>query len=334
MPLNARLVEVFVQFAQHATGDFQVADILHQLAAASADILDIAGAGVVFNVGDRMQLVSATSPAVQSAEQIQDAMMRGPCMDARASGRVVIEEDLAAHPQRWPQFCEHAQSLSLRSVASIPLLARGHVWGALDVYRASAGSFDETFLRTAQALADVAVAYVVMAHDRDQARAAHQVAAHSATHDPLTGLGNRALLFAQLEQAITAASGSGIGVLFIDLDNFKSVNDQHGHLVGDQLLIEVARRVAGALRPTDILARYAGDEFVALCPDLPTPATLAQLQQQVQQALAAPLTLNDTELDVSASIGAAVLDPTMNSADNLLRAADQAMYEAKRRGRP
>lgn len=119
-------------------------------------------------------------------------------------------------------------------------------------------------------LADVACGYVVMAHDRQQAQDAQEQAAHAATHDVLTGLPNRALLYDRLNHAVaaTARNGQGVAVVFLDLDGFKAVNDTHGHHAGDELLRQVATRLAGAVRKGDTLARWGGDEFVVVCESL------------------------------------------------------------------
>ena len=155
--------------------------------------------------------------------------------------------------------------------------------------------------------------------------------AHGALHDDLTGLPNRRFLVARLRETF-AAEGSSAGLLYVDLDRFKLINDSLGHEAGDQLLQEVTRRFARALRPHDLVARVGGDEFVVLCPDVDDVNMVARLGERLTMALAEPIDLPGGRVVVSASVG--VLHAT-GPADpaSVLQDADLAMYEAKQLGR-
>jgi diguanylate cyclase (GGDEF)-like protein len=161
-------------------------------------------------------------------------------------------------------------------------------------------------------------------------RRAEQLA-HRALHDPLTGLPNRTLVLDRLEQALAglARSPGSVGVLFIDLDRFKEVNDTLGHDAGDQLLVETAERIRDVLRPTDTLARFGGDEFVILCEGLGGPEQGAVIANRIREAVAAPFVLGGQRTTVSASIGIALADGPEQNPAALLRAADIDMYRAK-----
>jgi diguanylate cyclase (GGDEF)-like protein len=162
---------------------------------------------------------------------------------------------------------------------------------------------------------------------------------HQALHDPLTGLANRALLLDRLEQALARrpsgrADEPGVAVALIDLDRFKSVNDGLGHAAGDAVLQTVGRRLAAAVRPTDTLARFGGDEFALLCEHV-SEDHVADLTQRMVEAATMPLEFEGTVLSVTASVGV-----TLNSrrqqaganAEELLREADIALYRAKDHG--
>jgi diguanylate cyclase (GGDEF)-like protein len=333
---DEQLVQVFHAFARNATGDLHLHDVLRNLCAAAATLLDVDGAGVVHHADDRMRFLHASSPHVHAAERLQDEITQGPCHEAAATGEAVAETDLAARPDRWPRFAEHAVTLGLRAVVSLPLQARGRVWGALDLYRSTPGPFPRRDMETAQILADVAVGYVVMAHDRDTARIAHDHAAHTATHDPLTGLPNRALLRDRLDHALAAwrRRPEHLAVLFIDLDGFKTVNDTYGHLAGDQLLVDVTLRLTSVLRSEDTLARFGGDEFVILCEDLPAETELRDeaiqaILDRIDAVLGQPTPTGRPPANVTASIGVALADEHTNTPDSLLAAADAAMYRSK-----
>jgi diguanylate cyclase (GGDEF)-like protein/PAS domain S-box-containing protein len=154
---------------------------------------------------------------------------------------------------------------------------------------------------------------------------------HEALHDPLTGLANRTLLRDRLEHAIARSERErgATAVLFIDLDNFKAVNDSYGHAAGDAVLVESARRLHAAVRPGDTVARIGGDEFIALCEHVNADSALA-VARRLQEALRPSFTAGGVEHQLSASIGVALGD---GEPDRLLGDADAASYRAKAAGR-
>ncbi len=167
--------------------------------------------------------------------------------------------------------------------------------------------------------------------------AAHNDAAHRATHDPLTGLANRELFLAQLERALAfgARYARKTGLLFVDLDGFKEINDTLGHAKGDVLLRGVSRRLLQCVRRSDAVGRLGGDEFVLLLPDVTSRRDVAYVRDTILDCLQAPLDLGDGQaLVVRASIGEAMSPIDGMNAEELLAAADAAMYRDKfdRRG--
>lgn len=159
---------------------------------------------------------------------------------------------------------------------------------------------------------------------------------HDALHDTLTGLPNRVLLMERLRHAVQLAQRSPeflFAVLFIDLDRFKVINDSLGHMVGDQLLITIARRLSNCLRPCDTVARLGGDEFVILLEDIKDTATVAIVADRIKNELALPFHLESNEVYTAASIGIAFSTMNYENPEDLLRDADTAMYRAKAQGR-
>lgn len=156
---------------------------------------------------------------------------------------------------------------------------------------------------------------------------------HTALHDPLTGLANRSLLVDRLEHAIAASArrNEHLAVLFIDLDNFKSVNDVLGHAAGDQVLITAAGRIRPCLRSEDTASRLGGDEFVVLLEGVEHEGDATIIASRILEFLHLPFVVGDQEVTIQASIGVAVADAPQD-AQTLLRRADAAMYVAKSRG--
>lgn len=148
---------------------------------------------------------------------------------------------------------------------------------------------------------------------------------------PVTGLPNRRGLRARLAAALRQLrrQPGSVTLLFCDLNRFKEVNDFYGHQVGDELLIEVGKRLQSTLRPEDMLARWGGDEFVILSPDIPTPMAAAQLAERLQVLVAKPWTTQDYSISPSMTVGIASTDDSEVTVDELLRRADLAMYSAK-----
>ena len=158
---------------------------------------------------------------------------------------------------------------------------------------------------------------------------------HLAFHDALTGLPNRALLLDRMEQSITVAARQNEkrGVMFIDLDRFKTINDSLGHDAGDTLLKEFATRLRSCLRKSDTVARIGGDEFVVLLNDVLIPETYATVAQKVISKLSLPMELAGETVQIGASVGIACFPNDGESAVELMKHADMAMYEAKSAGR-
>ena len=157
---------------------------------------------------------------------------------------------------------------------------------------------------------------------------------HRTLHDPLTELPNRQRFLDSLRQtrAQRFAAGSGVAVVFIDLDNFKDVNDSLGHHAGDELLVAVAGRLTGAVRPSDSVARFGGDEFVVLAAEVASLTDATQLGWRLTSALRRPFSVAGETVRVTASVGVAYSSDPEDLAEDILRKADAAMYLAKDRG--
>ena len=331
---EGKLAAVLSDFARTLATDFPIQKILDHLVERIVGVLPITSAGVTLISGaSAPRYVAASNSHALRYEQLQTTIGQGPCLLAYETGEAVAVPDLSTE-DRFPEFSEAALAVGLAAVFTFPIRDGDGRMGALDLYRDSPGALDRHDMDVAQTLADVAAAYLLNAQAREDARRASDRFRHGALHDPLTGLPNRALLQQRLEHAAQRAqrSHTNAAILFVDLDRFKQVNDTHGHQVGDELLLEVARRLSGLVRPGDTLARFAGDEFVFLCEDLDRALDVEVLARRVDEAFVHPFTLAGAEIAVSASVGVAFAGPGTEISDQLVAEADVAMYQAKRMG--
>ncbi|RAO76546.1 sensor domain-containing protein [Dyella jiangningensis] len=209
-----------------------------------------------------------------------------------------------------------------------PLTSHGNTVGALVLQSYSDAI---AYTETDKELLQFVSTQVASAIERKQAEARLH---HIARHDPLTDLANRDLFYQQLESALEHARrfGGRVGLLYIDLDKFKQVNDHHGHHVGDLLLREVASRIVSHVREADVTGRLGGDEFVVLLNALQSPNDSLHVAEKIRHALHAPFSLAGHEVRIATSIGVATHPEHGADPEPLTRAADGAMYEAKKLG--
>jgi diguanylate cyclase (GGDEF)-like protein/PAS domain S-box-containing protein len=175
--------------------------------------------------------------------------------------------------------------------------------------------------------------YVSKITDITERKRAEEQLQHQAFHDLLTGLPNRHLFMDRLGQTLKRTERRPerkVAVLFMDLDNFKIVNDSLGHELGDELLVAVVERLRGSLRSENTLARFGGDEFTVLIEDVKSPEDVVRVAERLVEDLQEPFVLGERELFVRASIGIAIGGASMTSSEDLLRNADMAMYRAKK----
>ena len=230
----------------------------------------------------------------------------------------------------------YLHSIGQRALAMLPLVANGRTLGLVELSSADPALFDARRLGYAEALAGEAALALENA-------VLHAELRQLAYHDPLTKLANRALFRERVEAALTASTGDPVTILFLDLDGLKAVNDRHGHGTGDALLIAVAARLQAILRPTDLAARLAGDEFAILLGDGASTDAGLIVGQRMVEAVGAQFEIGRHTVTTGASIGVAsttvpAASPLTHGAsvravDQLLGSADRAMYAAKAAGK-
>lgn len=249
-----------------------------------------------------------------------------PLLDELIEG---LQPRVLHHPVPDPVVRDAMERLGSARVAFAPIVTHRRFLGAIMVSWAQGtapADEERTVLWSLSALADQTA--VAMANIR-----LLQTAQHQARHDPLTGLANRLLLRERMELALAdqRRAGGVVAVCFLDLDNFKPVNDRLGHAAGDEVLVEVARRLRDRVRETDVVARVSGDEFVVLLRGLDDVAGARLVAGDLVEALGQPYLAHLVrEVRLSVSVGVAVALEHGDHPDALLRAADIAMYAAKR----
>lgn len=249
-----------------------------------------------------------------------------PWRQAVASGDPV---DRSRRVDLRPDMAAIAGSLGLAACWVFPVLVpEVAAPAAIIVWRAEEGrpwvSHQEVLHRITQL-----VALSIRRHEDDLALA------HAAWHDGLTGVANRAQFFARLDECARHGSSAGFGVLYLDLDDFKPVNDHHGHAVGDEVLRVVSERIRACVRPGDLVARLGGDEFAVLCRGIDSVDGLSPIADRVIRSVAEPVVVDGLELRVAASVGVACTASPQSqiSGDQLLDRADGALRRAKAAGK-
>jgi diguanylate cyclase (GGDEF)-like protein/PAS domain S-box-containing protein len=242
-----------------------------------------------------------------------------------SSGLIVPDWSTETRFSDVPFFRSHG----FRGGISVPVPGTWGPFGVLTVQSARLGQFNYEDIVFLQAVANIFAAAIARSEDEEKIR-------HQALHDPVTGLPNRILFEDRLTRALASARRRErqLAVLFLDLDNFKRVNDSLGHATGDEVLIASARRLANCLRDEDTLARFGGDEFVVLLPEIACNQDWVPVAKRIQETLQIPLEVEGRTIMTSVSVGAAIGghgQPDKDAAA-LVRDADLAMYAAKQRG--
>jgi diguanylate cyclase (GGDEF)-like protein/PAS domain S-box-containing protein len=270
---------------------------------------------VISGVGWRQELERGAALPVGEASHVGYTLL---------SERPVVVGDLAAETRFAP-----SELLVRRGVVSglaVAIHGRDAPFGVLAAHTARPRDFSDDDVNFVQAVANVLSTAVERHRDDERHRRA-------ALHDGLTGLPNRMLALDRIAYALGRRDreGGAVAVLTLDLDRFKLINDSLGHAAGDELLVALAPRLRDAVRPSDTVARFGGDEFVVVCDGLEGPEAAVAVAERLSRAVAEPVALRSGEHVIGASIGIAIAGPGRDTPESLLRDADAAMYRVKER---
>jgi len=316
------------RFGQLALEGTDIDELARRACRILTEVLEIDYGGVLklLPSGDELLLVAAVGmPEELIGEALVPADYRSQSGYALATGMATVVEDWQTESRFQQSDLQRSQGI--QSAAIILIKGKERPYGVIGAGSRARHEFSREDINFMQAIANVLANAIERRRTEEQTQ-------HEALHDALTGLPNRSLFLDRLQHALSvvARRQTSMAVLFLDLDQFKRVNDSLGHAAGDELLAAVAPRIEQALRPGDTVARFGGDEFAVLAEDVDNERGATRIAERIAEALARPFILRDREHFVSASIGIA-LGTGAEEPEALIRDADSALYRAKEHGR-
>jgi diguanylate cyclase (GGDEF)-like protein/PAS domain S-box-containing protein len=296
--------------------------VMQRICDRAASVTNAGAAVIELRDGDNM-VYRSTSAAVREHLGLRLPVAGSLSGRSATTGQTLICLDTSNDPRVDAEAC---RTVGVGSMIVTPLRTGNAIVGVLKVIAAEPGHFDDD---DAGALELLAVPFATAMTNAWRLEATSQ----QAMSDPMTGLANRAYALHELERSLARQHrhGGHTAVIFVDLDRFKAVNDTWGHAAGDELLSSVAEKLRQAVRTTDTPARYGGDEFVIICEGLTAPEDAEVLAQRLVRAIPGTYQLESGTASIGASVGVAVAAAAVPAAQ-LLRLADEAMYEAKQAG--
>jgi diguanylate cyclase (GGDEF)-like protein len=322
-------LEVFHEVGKALTSTLQLSEVLNVIAETTSRFVQCEAWSLLLLDERRQELrfEIATGPQGPQVKQFRLKPGEGLAGWVARAGQACLVENAAADP-RFAPHVDGATGFATRTVLCVPLTSKGKVLGVIELLNKQGGAFDDRDLTVVSILADYAAIAI------ENARL-YQRAEELAVTDDVTGIHNSRYFHQLLERELERARryARPLSVLFIDLDQFKAVNDTHGHQRGSRVLREVAQLLKASIRSVDLIARYGGDEFIVVLPDTDA-ATAAALGERLRATVARTefLAPEGLRLRLTASFGVAAHPDDAQTKEELVRSADQAMYQAKARG--
>lgn len=323
LPSAQKLMEVIRTQTEIARNDLDLAGVMELIAARAQTLTGASGA--VVEMAEANEMVYTAAVGAASGQIGLRIPRQGSLSGLAMSGNSVLRCDDSEIDDRVDRSA--CRRVGLRSMIVVPLIHRNVQVGVLKVVSPQVSAFADDDSQILTLLSEVIAAAMFQ-----QARLESNDLYHRATHDSLTGLANRALFFDRLRQKLASAKRYSelVGIISLDMDGLKPINDQYGHRVGDLMLREFASRLQGACRASDTVARLGGDEFSVILSGLESADAVSLYARRISSHIEAPFNMDEHSIPVRASIGTAVYPDDATEVDKLLDVADQAMYAAKR----
>ena len=295
---------------------------------------------IMLKLEDQDFLVPVASPSLDSKyleviKQVPITVGAGSCGTAAATRERVIIPDIQSHPY-WQSIREAVVEANLRACWSQPVVDHsGQVLATFAIYHREITSPTDEELHLIEEVAQLAAIAIDRSRMLELLKQSEQHHRYLAHHDPLTGLANRALFSDRVKQAIHLAKRevNHLALILIDLDDFKIINDQHGHITGDKLLRAIAKRLKTSVRNSDTISRYGGDEFVILLQGLTDKSEASVVEEKLLSLMGEPFHIGDKAIFSGFSIGVAFYPEDGSDEDSLVHVADLRMYTNKRQSK-
>ncbi len=306
-------------------------DILTTIVGCARELLDGRDASIMLAAGSR-ELRTVATRGRSAARGARLAFGEGIAGRVAATREPLLIRGTVEHPDAETRLPEPPAP---DSALSVPLIHRESLLGVLNVNAPQGTDYTEYDLRALSLFGEQAAAAIANAQLYQAQRLMASQKLFQALHDSLTRLPNRALFLERVHRALgrQRREDQRVAILFLDLDDFKRINDSLGHAAGDEVLIAFAERVRSSLRATDTVARFAGDEFAVLVEEIQTQTEAISAAERLLEVLRSPFPIGDREVRLTGSVGIAVETPGETGEEELLRGADTALHEAKGRGK-
>ncbi|HEY9678712.1 MAG TPA: sensor domain-containing diguanylate cyclase [Drouetiella sp.] len=289
------------------------------------------GAVVELVDGDSLEYRAASGTAAEftGLRVLRSKSLSGLCV---SDNEIKISNDTSSDPRVDGVACA---KVGAASMVCVPLLRKGEVVGVLKVLSSQKNAFQEDAMQKLKLMAGLLGGALGQQLEIAERAELESKLRHAALHDELTGLPNRTLFYDRLCHAIrrSVRNRTTLALLYLDIDHFKSINDTQGHLVGDKLLHEFAKRIKTLIRGSDTFARLGGDEFTIILEEVKNTSQVDTVASKVVAAANEDFDLGDRVISVSSSVGIALSETACVDPDQLIRLADGALYQAKKEGR-
>lgn len=323
MPSSQQLMQVIRIQTEIAKLGLDLGGVMQFIVEQTLPLIDADGAAIELAEGGEMVYRAAAgiaSPQLGLRLRL-DASLSGLCV---IKGEVMSCTDSETDPRVDRLAC---QKVGLRSMIVMPLMHKGVTVGVLKAMSKQANKFSEGDIQLLSMLSEVVAAamYFSVKYDSDDLF-------RKATQDGMTGLANRALFMDRLRNAVAQSSRQQrcAGILMVDMDGLKQINDTYGHRVGDAVIVEFSNRIKAAARTTDTVARLGGDEFGVILTPIEDWECIDTVTQRIHADIQSPFVFEDKTYQLNASIGAALVPGDGEEPDKVLEVADQRMYQIKR----